>query len=186
VNRSIAATVVAATLLLPAVAHARVVRVHTNARGTRVRVTSRPGFPIHRALPDVVIRSGAAVRVQPRVYVGSVAFGAVVVAQPRPERRIWTGAEHLERADGWTEFTLDVDRRGSGLLLEIDGGAARVSFAEVVFENGETQLVDFNERAHAPGLYSLLDFRDGRKVDHVRVVASAQSRASELRVHLLS
>ncbi|HWS71571.1 MAG TPA: hypothetical protein VN605_05630 [Thermoanaerobaculia bacterium] len=187
-NRSIAITLVASTLLLPlavSTADARVVRVHTNARGTRVRVTSRAGFPIHRALPDVVIRPGV-VRVQPHVYVGSVAFGAVVVAQPRPERRVWTATERLERADGWTEFTMDVDRRGSGLLLEIDRGAARISFAEVVFENGETELVDFNERAQSPGLYSLLDFRDGRKVDHVRIVASAQSRATELRVHLLS
>ena len=187
-NRSIATTLVASTLLVSLAApsaDARVVRVHTNARGTRVRVTSRPGFPIHRALPDVVIRTGA-VRVEPRVYVSSVAFGAVVVAQPRPERRVWTAAERLERADGWTEFSLDVDRRGSGLLLEIDRGAARISFAEVVFENGEAQLVDFNDRAHTPGLYSLLDFRNGRKVDHIRIVASAQSRATELRVHLLS
>src|SRR5207253_1616976 len=119
-NRSIVATLVASALVFPIAApraDARVVRVHTNARGTRVRVTSRPGFPIHRTLPDVVVRTGAVVRVQPHVYIGSVAFGAVVVAQPRPDRRVWTAAERLDRADGWTELTLDVDRRGSGLLL---------------------------------------------------------------------
>jgi hypothetical protein len=151
-------------------------------RVTRVRVTVRPGFPIRRALPDVVVRS-ATVRVAPRVYLAPVAFTAVQVST-LPRRGGWSAAETLDRADGWTDFTMNVDRRGRGVLLEIDRGTAQVSFAEVVFENGEAQVVDFNDRIHASGVYSLLDFRDGRKVDHVRVVAKADSRESVIRLHL--
>ncbi|MCU1350064.1 MAG: hypothetical protein JWO56_3094 [Acidobacteria bacterium] len=188
-NRTIASALLTAAVLLPIASPgeaARVVRVRANGRAARVRVTVRPGFPIHRVMPDVVVRPGAVVRIQPHVYLGPVTFGAVVVAAPRPDRRVWTAAEQLERGEGWTELTLDVDRRGSALLLEVDRGAARISFAEVVFENGDTQVVDFNDRAYGRGVYSLLDFRDGRKVDHVRLVASAQSRESEIRLHLLS
>jgi hypothetical protein len=32
------------------------------------------------------------------------------------------------------------------------------------------------ERTHGEGLYELLDFKDGRKVDHVRVVARAATK----------
>jgi hypothetical protein len=129
-----------------------------------------------------VVRPGV-VRVAPRVYLAPVVFRAAVVSLPAA--RAWNGAETLEREDGWTDFTLNVDQRGTGLLLEIDRGSAQVSFAEVVFENGDAQVVDFNDRDHATGVYSLIDFKDGRKVDHVRVVAKADSRESTIRVHLL-
>jgi len=163
---------------------ARVV-VRRGPRVTRVRVNVHPGFPIRRTLPEVVVRPGVAVRVAPRVYLAPVAFAAVAVSLPAASRRPWTGSETLDREDGWTDFTLNIDRRGTGLLLDIDRGAAQVSFAEVVFENGDAQVVDFNDRVHATGVYSLLDFKDGRKVDHVRVVAKADTRESVIRVHLL-
>jgi len=162
---------------------ARRVVVRRGGRVTRVHVTVRPGFPIRRTLPTVVVRP-AAVRVAPRVYLAPVAFTAAVVAtSARP--RAWSGEEILDRDEGWTDFSLNVDRRGDGLLLEIDRGTAQISFAEVVFENGDAQVVDFNDRVHASGVYSLLDFKDGRKVDHVRVVAKADSRESVIRLHLL-
>ncbi len=126
-------------------------------------------------------------RVVPRAYLAPVVFGAVVVASlPPANARAWSDSEELEREDGWTDFTMTVDRRGGGLLLQIDRGAAQISFAEVVFENGETQVVDFNDKVHGRGLYSLLDFRDGRKVDHVRVVARAATKESEITLHLTS
>jgi hypothetical protein len=158
--------------------------VRKNGRVTRVRVTVHPGFPIRRTLPNVVVRS-AAVRVAPRVYLAPVVFGAVVVRQAAGAHA-WNGAETLDREEGWTDFTMNVDRRGSGLLLEIDRGTAQVSFAEVVFENGDAQVIDFNDRVHTTGVYSLIDFKDGRKVDHVRVVAKADSNESVIRVHLIS
>jgi len=156
--------------------------VRRGGRVTRVRVTVRPGFPIRRTLPAVVVRS-ATVRVAPRVYLAPVTFAAVTVA--RAGASAWNGAETLDREEGWTDFTMNVDRRGTGLLLEIDRGSAQVSFAEVVFENGDAQVVDFNDHVHASGVYSLIDFKDGRKVDHVRVVAKADSNESVIRIHLL-
>jgi len=69
--------------------------------------------------------------------------------------------------------------------MDISGGPAQISFAEVVFENGETQVVDFNDRAQKLGTYSLLDFRDGRKVDHVRMVAKADTDSATIALQLL-
>jgi len=168
--------------------HAARVVVRRGPRGhvTRVRVTTHAGFPLHRTMPTVVVR-GPVVRVAPRVYLSPIAFGAVVVASlPPAPSRVWTEAETLENEDGWTDFTLNVDKRGKSMLLEIDRGAAQVSFAEVVFENGDAQVVDFNDRVHASGVYSLIDFADGRKVDHVRIVAKADTNQSVIRLYLVS
>jgi len=183
-RNAILATLFVTASLLP-LTDANAARVVVR-RGPRVtRVTVHPGFPIRRTLPEVVVR-GSVVRVAPRVYLAPLAFRATVVALPAPQARVFTASEELSRDDGWTDLTMDVDRRGGGLLLEIDRGAAQISFAEVVFENGETQVVDFNDRVHATGVYSLIDFKDGRKVDHVRVVAKADTRESVLRLHLVS
>lgn len=164
-------------------ARVRVVRT----RPHRVRVVVRPGFPIRRTLPEVVIRPGVAFRVAPRVYLAPVIFTAAVVASlPPAGSRAWTDSATIEREDGWTDFSLNVDRRGTGLILQIDKGTAQISFAEVVFENGDTQVVDFNDKTHARGIYSFLDFKDGRKVDHVRLVAKADSEVSEITMYLVS
>ncbi len=80
----------------------------------------------------------------------------VVAARPAGASLAWEDAETIEREDDW---------------------------AEVVFENGDAQVVDFAEKTHGPGLYELLDFRDGRKVDHVRMVARA--KGDEARITLL-
>jgi len=175
--------VILSTVGVSEAARVRVVRT----RGHRVRVTVRPGFPIRRTLPEVVIRPGVVVRVQPRLYLAPVVFTAAVVASlPPASARAWSDSATLEREDGWTDFTMNFDRRGSGLVLQIDKGTAQISFAEIVFENGDTQVVDFNDRTHARGNYALLDFKDGRKVDHVRVVAKADTELSEITLHLLS
>jgi hypothetical protein len=177
-------------ILVPFVPEADAARVkvtRTNRRGkvTRVTVTTRPGFPIRRTMPTVVVR-GPVVRVAPRVYLGPVAFTAVALATipPVPDR-VWTATETLDREDGWVDFNLDVDRRGTRLLLDVDGGSARFNFAEVVFENGEAQVVDFNDNVHKRGTYELLNFRDGRKVDHVRMVAKADRENVDIQVHLI-
>ncbi|HKR63779.1 MAG TPA: hypothetical protein VJZ00_08605 [Thermoanaerobaculia bacterium] len=150
---------------------ARVVRVRTrNAHVTRVRVN--------------VVRPAPVVRVAPRVYLGPVTFREVRVATL--PATVWTSSENLNRREGWTEFVMNVDKRGTRLLLDIDRGAAQISYAEVVFENGEAQVVDFNDSVHRTGIYSLLDFADGRKVDHVKVVAKADSGDAIIRLHLVS
>jgi hypothetical protein len=173
--------------LVPTAEAARRVRVvHRGHRTTTVTV--HRGFPIRRTLPHVYVHAPrVAVRVTPRLFLPGVVFGATVVtALPAPGARVWREAEVLDREEGWEEFTLNVDRRGSGLLLEIDKGPAQISFAEVVFENGEAQVVDFNDRVHRQGVYTLLDFKDGRKVDHVRLVAKADGPSAEIALHLLS
>lgn len=185
-RKLIAVFLLCTAFVLEAHAARRVVRTRT-VRGTRTRVVVRTGFPIRRTLPNVVVRRNTVVRVAPRTYLGAVVFGSIVVASlPAASNVVWTGSEELEQEDGWTDFTLDTDRRGTRLLLEVDKGAAQISFAEVVFENGEAQVVDFNDHAIKRGLYSLLDFKDGRKIDHVRVVAKAKTGNAEIRVHLTS
>jgi hypothetical protein len=182
-KKAIVATIlVSASLLSGSDVHAARVVVRKGRHATRVRVTVHPGFPIHRAFPEVVVRT-TTVRVAPRVFLAPVAFAAVV--STRPAAQAWNASETLDRDEGWTEFTMNVDRRGNGLVLEIDRGKAQVNFAEIVFENGETQVVDFNEHVHATGVYSLLDFKDGRKVDHVRVVAKADTPESVIRLYLV-
>jgi len=66
------------------------------------------------------------------------------------------------------------------LWLEVRDGRARVDWAEIVFSNGESQVVDFNDRSLSPGLYRLLDYRGERRVDHVRVVAMATTSEVEM------
>ena len=153
-------------------------------RGPRRTVVVHSGFPVHRVLPAVVVRPGPVVRVAPRLYLAPVLFAATVVALPAVTD--WRGTEGLDRDDGWTDFTMNIDKRGRELLLQIDHGAAQISFAEVVFENGETQVVDFNDHVHRTGTYSLLNFKDGRKVDHVRVVAKADRDDTNITVHLVA
>lgn len=177
--------IVVASLALVDVANAARTRVVRRGPNGRVRVTVRTGFPIRRTLPNVVVRPVPVVRVTPRVYLAPVAFAAVTVAAIT-NTQVWHESETLEREDGWTDFTKSVDRRGDRLFLQIERGAADISFAEVVFENGEAQVVDFADRTHGRGTYALLDFKDGRKVDHVRVVAKSVGAETEITLRLTS
>jgi hypothetical protein len=190
VRNAFAIALFATVALLPIANDASAARVVTRTRVTRHGVTRthvvvHEGFPIRRAFPEVVIRPVPVVRVAPRVYLAPVVFTAAVVATVPRSPQNWRGTETLEREDGWTDFTMNVDRRGGKMLLEIGPGAAQISFAEVVFENGETQVVDFNDHVHARGTYDLLNFRDGRKVDHVRVVAKADTANTDVTLHLI-
>jgi hypothetical protein len=185
VRNAFAMALLTALIVLPADAARVVTRTRVTRHGvTRTHVTVRPGFPIRRTLPTVVVRP-ATIRVAPRVYLAPVVFTAAVVASIPSSPQNWRGTETIEREDGWTDFTVDVNRRGGKMMLEIGPGAAQISFAEVVFENGETQVVDFNDHVHARGTYQLLDFANGRKVDHVRVVAKADTSSTGITLHLV-
>ncbi|HEY2954929.1 MAG TPA: hypothetical protein VGK89_06755 [Candidatus Eisenbacteria bacterium] len=150
----------------------------------RTVVVVHRGWPLRRPLRAVVVRPArVAVRVTPGVFLAPVVFAGVVVATaPAHDILVWEDGETLSRDDDWTEFTLTCDNRGTKLWLEVPAGKVQLDWAEVVFENGDTQVVDFAEKTQGSGLYPLLDFRDGRKVDHVRLVARAKS--SEARVVL--
>lgn len=147
----------------------------------RTAVVVHRGWPIRRALPLVVVRAPrAAVRVAPAVFLAPVVWRPIVVQRPQPDLLVWQDAETITKNEDWTEVTLNANARGSRLLLEIQSGRAQLNFAEVVFENGDTRVVDFQENTRGQGTYPLLNFRDGRAVDHVRMVARAKSDEARL------
>lgn len=173
----------AVTCAAPALA-ARARVVHRGPRHRTVVVVHR-GWPLHRPLRPVYIHPArSVVRVHTGVFLAPVIWAPRVIAvRPARDYRVWEDGETLVREDDWSEFTLNADSQGRQLDLEVTNGRVQLDWAEVVFENGDTQVVDFNERTVGPGNYSLLDFRDGRRVDHVRMVARAKS--SEARVVLV-
>jgi hypothetical protein len=185
-NRLIA-TALVALLALDAAAPAFAARVRVVHRGPRHRtvVVVHRHFPIRRAMPRVVVHAPrVTVRIAPAAFVAPVVWSqTVVTAMPAPAALVWEDSEILAREDEWTEFTLDANARGTKLYLEIVG-KAQLNFAEVVFENGDAQVVDFEEKSHGTGLYSLLDFAAGRKVDHVRMVARARSDEARIVLRL--
>lgn len=152
----------------------------------RTTVVVHKGWPLRRRARVVYVSTpSVTVRVRPARYVAPVVFVGTVVtvnARPAPRTIVWEDAQTLYKDDDWTEFTLDCNSRGRKLWIEIVGGKVQPDWAEVVFENGDATVVDFQEKTRGIGLYSLLDFKDGRKVDHVRVVARA--RSDEARVVL--
>ena len=89
----------------------------------------------------------------------------------------------LSKGQDWTEVTLNCGRRGSQLWYEVNG-KVQADWAEVVFANGETQVVDFAESTQGAGLYPLLDFKGTRTVDHVRMVARAKTDDARVALRL--
>lgn len=165
----------------------RVVAPPPPAKVVRVPVVVHRDWPIRRESRVVVVHPPrVAVRVEPLRFVPPVDFRLVIVPARRVgrDRLVWEDSETLLRSEDWVEFTLDCNARGEKLWLEVRDGRAAVEWAEVVFANGDTQVVDFRGRTVPQGLYSLLDFRDGRQVDHVRMVAQARSRKTRLILRL--
>ena len=163
---------------------ARVRVVKRNGPRHRTTVVVRPGYPIHRPMHTVIVRRpNVVVRVSPAVFLPVVVWRPVVVTRPAHDLMVWQDAETLDRVDDWSETVFDSDQRGSKLFLEVQAGKVQFDFAEVVFENGDTRVVDFANGTRGPGLYSLLDFKDGRRVDHVRLIARAKT--NEARVALI-
>jgi hypothetical protein len=163
----IVAGVVFGTPPLEAVTRVRVVH-----RGPRTTIVVHRGFPLRRALPPVfVLAPRAAIRVAPLRYLAPVVWAPVVVAAPAARELAWEERQELAAENEWTDFALSAGQTGRRLYLEVEGGPVALNFAEVVFANGDTQVVDLGERPRDPGVYSLLDLGDGRMVDHVRMVA---------------
>lgn len=171
------------SMLVPSSAEARRARVVHHAP-RRTTVVIRPGHPIRRAMPTVIVhRPAVVVRVAPVRFLPLVRWHTTIVERPAADRLAWQDAETLSRDDDWAETVFDSDHRGDKLFLQVVSGRVQFDFAEVVFENGDCQVVDFNNGVRGPGVYALLDFADGRKVDHVRLIARA--RTDESRVELL-
>ena len=154
----------------------------------RTTIVVRPAHPIRRVLPRTVVlrpvRTAVVVGV-PLVFLPAVVWRPAVVVLPARERLLWEESEALAKEDEWVDCNFGVDRRGGALFLEIEG-TAQLNFAEVTFENGNVQVVDFEDHEHKTGVYELLNFADGRVVKTVRVLAKSNSDEATLTVYLRS
>lgn len=127
--------------------------------------------------------------VPPQVFLPPVVFGGVVVSvRPGPgydprysrDNLVWQDRVALYGKDDWTEFSLDCKALGAKLWFQVVSGRVQADWAEVVYENGEAQVVQFPKRTLGPGMYVLLDIGGPRRVDHVRMVAKTPSREAKL------
>lgn len=132
--------------------------------------------------PALYLRPAVVVRVQPVRFLPVAMWTAAVIAQPAAYVIAWQDSETLSKDDDWSEIVFNSDQRGEKLYLDVVEGKVQFDFAEVVFENGDCQVVDFAEKTHPRGFFLLLDFKDGRKVDHVRLIA--RSRTEDAKVAL--
>ncbi len=153
---------------------------------TRTRLMVRHGHPIHRVLPaNVVVRTAHRTVIvdHPLVYLPTLAWRASVASLPPRERLVWQDSETISRDEEWVDTNYGIDASGDALFLDIDG-KAKLNFAEVTFANGNVQVVDFNEKTYNTGVYSLLDFADGRHVATIRILAKSESDDTKLSVYL--
>jgi len=152
----------------------------------RTHLVVRPGHPIHRVLPaNVVVRTARRTVVvhRPLVYLPALRWRAAFVPLPPRERIIWTDTETIARDEDWVDTNYGVDASGSALYLDLSG-KTKLNFAEVTFDDGHVQVVDFNEEAHDPGVYKLLDVNANQHVATVRILAKSESDDSKLAVYL--
>ncbi len=152
----------------------------------RTTIVVRPGHPIRRALPRTVVirpaRTTVVVRA-PLVFRPALIWVPAVVVLPARDRLVWEDSETIEKDEEWVDLNFGIDGRGSALLLDLDQ-RAEISFAEVTFENGDVQVIDFDDKTHDRGLYTLLDFAEGRRVMTVRVLAKSTAPETNLTVYL--
>jgi len=152
----------------------------------RTTIVVRPAHPIRRVLPRTVVLRPARTAVvvgAPLVFLPAVVWRPTVVALPPRERLLWEDSEALGKDEEWVDCNFGVDRRGGALLLEIEG-TAQLNFAEVTFDNGQVQVVDFEDHEHKVGVYQILNFADGRHVKTVRVLAKSNSDEATLTLML--
>jgi hypothetical protein len=150
----------------------------------RERAVVRPGFPIHREPPRVVIRRHPA-PVNVRIVYSSapVIWRGVAMGRPYRDRWAWEDSEVLRRWEGWADVVLDVNGVGGSLYLELSG-PTQLDFAEVVLSNGRARVVDFRQRTLRNGIYELMDFRGPVRVDYVRLVARAMAPSVRVSVQM--
>jgi hypothetical protein len=160
-------------------AFAAVSAVNANVR---VNVHLGVGHPLRRPARTVILRRPVPVVRTRVVYAAPVVWTRAVVTLPPRDRLVWEDSETFRRREDWVDTSFNVNNRGEALYFRV-AGRAQVDFAEVTFNNGQTQVVDFNEAPLEDGTYRLLDFADGRHVDHVRMVA--RSRAPESTITVL-
>lgn len=151
----------------------------------RDTIVVRPGHPVRRSSNRMVFLRPPRrliVVLAPIVFLPPVVWGFRAIRLPDRDLLVWGDTESVRRNDGWVDLNIAVDNRGEALYLKMDG-QAQIDFAEVTFNNGQEQVVDFHERVQDSGTFELLDLKDGRKVETVRLLAKAVTRDARLTVY---
>lgn len=153
---------------------------------TRTTVVVARGWPVKRAQHSVVVRPVSLTeRPVPKVFLEPLVFRvAALKSVPPRDAMVWEDSDVLTKVEDWTEMRFDCDTRGKRLDLEITGGKAQLDWAEVVFDNGDTQVVDFGEKSQGEGLFVLLAFEDGRRIDHIRMIGRSRTEETKVTVRL--
>lgn len=163
-------------------------RVARPGQPRRTVVVVSPGWPLQRSLRAAVLHPARmSVQATSTTFLAPLMFfGATIAAASAPSRDeiVWEDGETLSKNEEWTVFTLGCDTNGRQLWLQIPSGRMQFDWAEVVFDNGDAQVVDFAEKTFGPGMYSLFDAVRGRKVDHVRVLARAKSDEAKVMLQM--
>ena len=149
-------------------------------------VVTRPGHPIRRTLPPAVIVRPARTRVvfgSALIFLPAVVWTAAVVSLPARDRLVWQDSESFNKDEDWVESNFGIDTQGNALYFELDG-RAELNYADVTFNNGEVQSVDFEEKVRTPGTYRLLDIANGRHVKTVKILARARTEHAKITVFM--
>ncbi len=152
----------------------------------RTRIVVRPGHPLVRAARvevNVHAARRAVVVAGPIRFLPAATFMVAAATLPARERLVWQDTDTIEKEEDWAELNFGVDDRGDALFLDIDG-RVEMNFAELTFDNGDVQVVDYNERPQPKGIYRLYDFPGVRHVKTLRLVARALSDEATLRLYL--
>lgn len=151
----------------------------------RVGIRIGAGHPLARPGRTVIVRSRPAPVVvrAPIVYAAPIVWTRRVVTLPARDRLLWEDSEVIHRREDWVDSTLNVNNRGNALYLNIEG-RSHLDFAEIHFDNGQVQVVDFRNGDVESGTFLLLDFANGRHVNAVRLIAKSQTPRSKLTVYL--
>ena len=149
-------------------------------------VVTRPGHPIRRTLPAAVIVRPARTRVVvggALIFLPAVVWTAAVVSLPARDRLVWQDSESFDKDEDWVESNFGIDSKGNALYFEL-AGRAELNYADITFNNGEVQTVDFEEKVRTPGTYRLLDFANGRHVKTVKILARARTPHAKISVFM--
>lgn len=181
-RRALAAVI--ASILIPGSGAAQ--RKPKKVKAPRSRMVMDPGHPVPRAARFTVLVRPAR-RVVPVagaiIYLSTIPFAAVAMAAPPAERLSWQDTETIHLDEEWVDCNFGVDERGGAVFLQVDG-QAQLAFADVAYENGEVQVVDFEERIYANKTFRLYEIPGLRNVRTVRLLARARSEVTTLRLYL--
>jgi hypothetical protein len=99
----------------------------------------------------------------------------------RDQGLVWENSQNLNPRQGWQRVTLWVGDPASAVYFEVVSGTIEFDRAEVVFENGQRQLIDMNG-VRGPSRFPVARFNGTRNVDRVIVMARPRTYGARLGV----